>query len=143
MLLSKYQRVGALAGLVVFLGGWLSAFYGHWGWGVGAIVLTLASFWIVLEEDSSEDTTTRLLRGFILGLTAAVVARLLGLLLMVAVFDSWSSPVTATYDGISDVFRVLINGSLIQSIVALLGSGCIGALVAYALPYFVAEKEEE
>lgn len=143
MLQSKYQRVGALAGLVMFFGGWLGAFYNHWAWLAVAVIAALLSFWFVLESDSSEELSVRVMRGFVVGAIAALVARVLGLLSMVWAFDSWSTPVTDKYDSVSDLFRVLMNGTLLQSIVAVIGIGAVAAFIAYAMPYFAAEREEE
>jgi hypothetical protein len=140
---SKYQRVGALAGLVMFLGGWLGAYYNHWAWPAITVVVVLLSFWYVVEDESAEDLSTRAMRGFLLGLGSAIVARVFGAIMMVWAFDSWSTPVTESYDSISDVFRILMNGSLAQSLIAILGIGAVGAFVAYAMPYFAAEREEE
>jgi hypothetical protein len=143
MLQSKYQRVGALAGLAMFLGGWLGAYYNHWAWPAITAVVVLLSFWYVVEDDSAEDLSTRAIRGFLLGAGAALIARVLGALTMVWAFDSWSTPVTEKYESISDIFRVLMNGSLIQSLIAIAAIGAVGAFIAYALPYFAAEREEE
>jgi hypothetical protein len=143
MLQSNYQRVGALAGAVMFFGGWLSAFYGHWIWAAITVGVTLLAFWLVLENESTEELSVRVMRGFVLGALTAVVARVLGALAMVWAFDSWSTPVTQKYDSLSDVFRVLMNGSLLQSLVAIAAIGAVGAFIAYAMPYFAAEREEE
>lgn len=143
MLQSNYQRVGALAGLLLFLGAWLSVFYNHWGWAAATVVAVLAAFWVALESETSEDLSQRAWKGFVVGALAGVVARILGMISMVWAFDSWSTPVTQKYDSISDLFRVLLNGDLTASLVAIIGLGLVGAFMAYAMPYFTADSEEE
>jgi len=143
MLQSNYQRVGALAGLLMFLGAWLSAFYGHWGWALATVVAVLTAFWFALENEPSEDLGDRAKKGFIIGVVATVVARILGMIAMVWAFDSWSTPVTEKYDSISDLFRVILNGSFTASLLAIIGVGVVGAFIAYAMPYFTADREEE
>ena len=143
MLQSNYQRVGALAGLLMFFGAWLSAFYNHWGWVLATVVGVLAAIWMALENESSEDLGERAKKGFIVGALAALVARVLGLLAIVWAFDSWSTPVTQKYDSLSDLFRVLLNGSLLVSVLAIIGVGLVGAFIAYAMPYFTTDREEE
>ena len=143
MLQSKYQRVGVLAGLLMFFGSWLSAFYNHWAWALVTVAVALAAFWIALENESTEDLGPRAIRGFVVGALAATVARILGMVTMAWAFDSWSTPVTEKYDSFSDLFRVLINGNLTESIVAIVGVGLVGTFIAYAMPYFTADREEE
>lgn len=143
MLKSNYQRVGALAGLLMFFGSWLSAYYNHWGWTFATVVAVLAAIWMALENEPSEDLGQRAIKGFVTGALAAVVARVLGMLTMVWAFDSWSSSVTKEYDSISDLFRVLLNGDFVSSLLAILGVGLVGAFIAYSMPYFTADREEE
>lgn len=143
MLNSKYQRVGALAGLLMFFGSWLTGYYNNWFWAAGTLAVVLVAFWVALEDDSEEELSTRTLRGFVSGLIAGTVARVAGLVTMAWAFDSWSSPVTVKYDSLSDAFRVFFNGDIWTSILAILGTGLVAAFVAYAMPYFTAEREEE
>lgn len=143
MLNSKYQRVGVLAGLLIFFGSWLTGYYNSWVWAAATIASVMVAFWVALEAQSDEELGARALKGFMTGIIAAIVARVAGLLAMVWAFDSWSSPVTTMYDSLSDAFRVFFNGDLWTSILVILGTGAIGAFVAYAMPYFTAEREEE
>lgn len=143
MLNSKYQRVGALAGLLMFFGSWLTGYYNNWVWAALTLTTVAVAFWVALEEDVEEEVGTRAMRGFVVGAIAAVVARVLGLLTMVWAFDSWSSPVKQSYSSLSDAFRVLFNGSLLASIIFIIAVGAVGAFIAYAMPYFTAEREEE
>ena len=143
MLQSNYQRVGALAGLLLFLGAWLSVFYDHWAWTAATIIAVLAAFWLALENETSEDLGDRAKKGMLIGVIAASVARILGLISMVWAFDSWSAPATRNYDSISDLFRIILNGDLTSSLLAILGVGLVGAFMAYAMPYFTTDREEE
>ena len=143
MLQSKYQRVGALAGLLMFFGAWLTGYYNHWAWALVTVITVLAAFWLALDDESSEELGTRVMRGFSVGVVTAVIARLLGMLTMAWSFDSWSSPTTAKYDSLSDIFRVTFNGKFWPSVLAILGVGLVGAFVAYAMPYFTVDREEE
>ena len=140
---STYQRVGALAGLLLFFGSWLTGFYNNWLWAALTIVAAVVALWFALDDQSEEDTNTRVIRGFVTGLIAGVVARVLGLLTMVWAFDSWTSSTNARYSVFADYLKVLLNGNFWLSIAVVLLTGIAGAFVAYALPYFVAEREEE
>lgn len=143
MLTSKYQRVGALAGLLMFLGSWLTAFYGNWIWATLTILLTVFALWTALEDGVAEELTARVTKGLIAGLIAGVVARVLGLLTMAWSFDSWTAQVNTDYSSLNDVFRIFFNGNVVSSLVAIVGMSLLGGFIAYALPYFAAEKEEE
>lgn len=143
MLQSKYQRVGALAGLLMFFGAWLSAFYNHWAWALVTIAVVLVAFWFALENESSEEMGPRTIRGFVVGALAAVVARILGMVTMAWAFDSWTSSVTQKYESISDLFRIVLNGTFVTSLVMILGVGLVGAFIAYSMPYFTTDREEE
>jgi hypothetical protein len=143
MLQSKYQRVGALAGLLMFFGAWLTGYYNHWVWALLTVVAVLAAFWLALDGDSGEELNARVIKGFSVGVVTAVIGRILGMLTMAWAFDSWSSPVTVKYSKISDLFRILFNGRFWPSVIAILGVGVVGAFVAYALPYFTVDREEE
>ena len=39
----------------------------------------------------------------------------------------------------SDFFSILMNGSVVSSVVVILAAGVIGALLAYVMPYFTAD----
>jgi NADH:ubiquinone oxidoreductase subunit 6 (subunit J) len=143
MLQSKYQRVGVLAGLLMFFGAWLTGYYNHWVWALITVVGVLVAFWLALDGESNEELGTRVARGFSVGIVTGLIARILGMLTMAWTYDSWSSPVTMKYSTLSDVFRVMFNGRFWPSIVAILGVGAVGAFIAYAMPYFSVDREEE
>ena len=143
MLNSKNQRMGILAGLLLFFGAWLTGYYNNWIWSMVTLASILVAFWVAVEDDSDEELNTRALRGFIAGVIAGVVARVCGMLAMVWIYGSWVSPTTVKYDSLSDTFRIFFNGDLWVSILAIIGIGAVGAFIAYAIPYFTAEKEEE
>jgi hypothetical protein len=127
----------------MFFGAWLSAVYGHWIWVVLTILVVAVAMWFVLEDESAEELTPRTIKGFLMGLIVGVTARVLGALAMVWAFGSWSSSPTTSYDSFADMFRVILNGNVAQSLIAVVGVGLVGAFIAYALPYFAAEREEE
>jgi hypothetical protein len=143
MLQSKYQRVGALAGLLMFFGAWLTGYYNHWVWATATVLLVLGSIWFALDEDAGEELNTRVMRGFAIGAMIAVIARALGLLTMAWAFDSWMSPTVTKYGGTSDVFRIMFNGRFLASILLIIVMGLVGAFIAYAIPYFTVDREEE
>ena len=143
MLQSKYQRVGALAGLLMFFGAWLTGYYNQWVWPLLTVIAVLTAFWLALDGDSNEELGTRVMRGFSIGIVTGLIARILGMLTMAWTFDSWSSPTTAGYSSLSDVFRVMFNGRFWPSVVAIIGVGVVGAFIAYAIPYFTVDREEE
>ncbi len=143
MLSGTYQRVGALAGLLLFCGAWLTGFYNNWIWALLTIVGVVAALWFALDDTSEEEANTRVVRGFATGLIIGVVARVLGMVAMVWAFDSWTGASNAKYSVFADYFKVLLNGGFWLSLLAVLLTAVAGAFVAYALPYFVAEEEEE
>ena len=142
MLLNSYQRVGVLAGVLLFVGSWLSAYYNNWLWPLVATICAVVAGWLALENMIEEETTTRVVRGFVTGLIAGVVARVLGLLTMTWAFDNWTSSTTASYTVLSDFYSVVINGELWTSVLAVLGVGIVGGFLGYVMPYFSAEREE-
>jgi hypothetical protein len=143
MLESKYQRVGALAGFLLFLGAWLSGYYKGWLMAAITVAVVLTAIWFALEADSEEELSTRVMRGFSIGILTAVVSRILGMLTMAWAFDSWTNSAKVSYSSISDAFRVLLNGKFWPSVLYILAVGVIGAFVAYSIPYFSADREEE
>ncbi len=143
MLSSTYQRVGTLAGLLLFFGSWLTGFYNNWLWAAVTIIAVVSALWFALDDQSEEDTNTRVIRGFVTGLICGLVARALGLIAMVWAFDSWTSSTSLKYSVFADYLKVILNGNFWQSILAIILTALAGAFIAYALPYFVAEREEE
>jgi len=142
MLTSTYQRVGALAGVLLFAGSWLSSYYSHWIWPTLTLISAAVAVWLALDREVEEETSTRVIRGFVTGLIAAVVARLLGLLTMAWAFDNWTSNTTVDYTYVADFLKILFNGDFWTSVVVVLGVGVIGAFIGYAMPYFSADREE-
>jgi hypothetical protein len=142
MLKSTNQRVGALAGFLLFVGAWLSAYYGQWLWAAGTAVIVAAALWLALDDQSEENTNDRVMKGLVSGLIMGVVARVLGALAMVWATGNWTSTATTTYSVFNDFLRVVLNGNVVSSIIMVALAGLAGAFVAYALPYFVAEREE-
>ena len=96
-----------------------------------------------LDDQSEQETSTRVIRGLVTGLICGVVARGLGLLTMVWAFDSWTSSTSSSYSVISDYLRVMLNGNFWLSLAGIALAALAGAFIAYALPYFVTEKETE
>lgn len=143
MLQSKYQRVGALAGLLMFFGAWLTGYYNHWVWALITVTGVLVAFWLALDGESNEELSTRVVRGFTVGVVTGLVTRILGMLTMAWAYDSWSSSTSLKYNSLSDLFRVMFNGRFWPSILAILGVGVVGAFIAYAMPYFSVDREEE
>jgi site-specific recombinase len=143
MLESKYQRVGALAGFLMFLGAWLSGYYHGWLIPTVAVVAVLAAIWFALEQDSEEQLSTRVMRGFSIGILAGLVSRILGMLTMAWAFDSWTNSAKSSYTSISDAFRIMLNGKFWTSVLFILAFGIVGAFIAYSIPYFSADREEE
>jgi uncharacterized membrane protein YwaF len=143
MLQSKYQRVGALSGVLMFLGAWLTGYYHNWVVATVSVAVVLAALWYALDDESTEEIGTRTIRGFSVGVLAALVSRILGMLTMAWTYDSWSNTTLVKYSGLSDVFRIVFNGRFWTSVVYIIGFGVAGAFIAYAMPYFSADREEE
>jgi MFS family permease len=138
----SYQRMGVLAGLLLFLGSWLTAYYDSWVWSGLTIVLLILGLWAALEADSDRVAESRLKHGVLAGIIAAIVARLMGLVTMVWAYDAWSSATAQAYDSLSDTYRVVFNGNLLATIVLIIGCGMLGAFIAYSMPYFLTREED-
>jgi hypothetical protein len=139
---STNQRVGALAGFLLFVGSWLSAYYGQWFWAAGTALVVVAALWLALDDQSESDTNDRVIKGLVSGLIAGVVSRALGALAMVWATGNWLNDVSSSYSVFNDFLRVVLNGSVVNSLIMVALSGLAGAFIAYALPYFVAERED-
>lgn len=78
MELRRYQWVGLLAGVPLFSGAWLSAYYHTPWWGVLGLMLAIAGLYVGNKVERRDDLVTYLQRGAIAGALSAIVARLLG-----------------------------------------------------------------
>lgn len=134
MELKRYQWVGLLAGVPLFSGAWLSAYYHTPWWGVLGLVVALGGVLVANQVETKSDVTTYLKRGAIAGALAAVVARFLG----------WAATMISgngdfvQFTELRHFSRVVLSGDwwstlLMIALVAALGAG-IAALEPTAKP---------
>ncbi len=120
----RYQWVGLLAGVPLFSGAWLSAYYHTPWWGVLGLVVSVAGIYLGNRVEQRDDLTTYLQRGAIAGALAALVARVLG---GIATLLSDNTDI-AQFSELRHFSRVVLSGDLVATlllivIVAALGAG--------------------
>lgn len=126
MELKRYQWVGLLAGVPLFSGAWLSAFYQTPWWGVFGVIFAAWGLYVANQVERRADNQTQAKRGLVAGILAAVVARFLG---YVAVMMSGVTATVAWKD-VRDVFRVVLAGDWLATLLLIVVVGALGALVA-------------
>lgn len=126
MELKRYQWVGLLAGVPLFSGAWLSAFYHTPWWGVFGAVFTAWGLYVANQVERRADNATQAQRGLVAGILAGVVARFLG---YVAVMMSGMTATVAWKD-LRDFFRVVLAGDWLATLLLIVAIGVLGALVA-------------
>lgn len=124
--LKRYQWVGLLAGVPLFSGAWLSAFYNTPWWGLLGVLFLLAGVSAANRVERRSTLTEHATRGFVAGILAGLVARLLG---WVAVVLAGGTEVVSS-TSFQDTFRIILSGNWWPSIVLVLLCGVLGAAVA-------------
>ncbi|PID31102.1 hypothetical protein CSA80_03135 [Candidatus Saccharibacteria bacterium] len=128
MQLKRYQWVGLLAGVPLFSGAWLSAFYNNAWWGVFGIVITVGGLSAITRFERRADNATQAKRGLAAGALAAVVARVLG-----AVAAGWAGvSETVSLGGLDDTFRVVLAGDFWATALLVAVTALVGAAAATA-----------
>lgn len=130
MEVKRYQWVGLLAGVPLFSGAWLSAFYQSPWWGVGGLVVAAWGLYVANQVERRADNQTQARRGVIAGLLAGGMARLLGHIAMliagVSTFASWNQ--------IGDMLRVILAGDWLATILLFVVTAVLGTVMAMLEP---------
>lgn len=133
--LSSINTIGLLIGITFAGGIWLTAFYSGsrlLAW-VTVLVLSYA-IWLSVQSHA-KDTRKLLIHGFIFGSAVVLIARLVLLLSTRIITDSWTTSINEDYlitDSLVEMFRIMLNGTVLQSIAMILLGGLIGLLAAFA-----------
>ncbi len=130
MEVQRYQWVGLLAGVPLFSGAWLSAFYNTPWWGVLGVLLMLGGLYMANHVERRSTLTEHATRGFLAGILAGAVARILGWL--AAALTGGTNVVSSTV--FQDTFRIVLAGNWWPTLVLILLSGVLGAAIASLEP---------
>lgn len=130
MELRRYQWVGLLAGVPFFSGAWLSAFYNSPMWGVLGVLFLFAGVHAANRVERKSTLIEHATRGFVAGVLAGIVARLLGY--VAAALAGGTQVVSST--AFQDMFRIILAGNWWPSIVMVLLCGVVGAAIASLEP---------
>ncbi len=143
--IGSYRRVGIVAGMVLFLGAWMAGFYSFKA--VVAAIAIAVVIWLVYVWSRDRVHDMRLYtEAFILGAFAVVVARFLGVIINWLIQGkAYNAPLeNYTLPGEwLDFFRILLNGTFGQVIVAMLVSGAGAVLVTYLAALLESDTEED
>lgn len=127
----RYQWVGLLAGVPLFSGAWLSAFYNSPWWGVAGLAVTAWGLYVANQVERRADNQTQAMRGVIAGLLAGVMARVLGYISMLV---AGASTTMIPWNEIGDMLRVVLAGNWLASLLLLLVTCLIGTIMAMLEP---------
>lgn len=128
--LKRYQLVGLLAGFPLFSGAWLSAFCGSALPGAVGLLMTVAALFVAVRVEPRGERKQHVIYGASAGLFAGFVARLLGAVVGWTTYGDQLVQFAST----NDVFRVVLAGDWVASLVLMAGLAVLGALVALAEP---------
>ena len=126
----RYQWVGLLAGVPLFSGAWLSAYYQTPWWGVLGLVLAVTGIYIGNKVEPRADIATYIKRGAIAGLLAAAVARILG---WAATMLSGNTDVVQ-FSELRHFSRAVLSGDVWATLLVILIVAVAGAAVAALEP---------
>ncbi len=134
MQLHRYQWAGLYAGLLLFSGAWLTAYYNNWM----VSLLTMLAFGAVLyaavRVERRSNIPDHIKYGATAGLLAGLVARLLGFFANRWVLGATTTAPTRSYGFVNDYFANLLNGGLVGTLSAIVMSVVLGACVAFFEP---------
>lgn len=143
--IGSYRKVGAVAGLVLFLGAWMAGYYSYKA--VAAAVAILLVAWMVYAWSRDKVQDARLYaEAFVMGAFAVVVARALGFIATWIVHGKVYVPPSVSYaipGNWLDFFRILLNGTFGQLILAMLVGGAATVLITYVSALLEATDDEE
>ena len=118
----RYQWVGLLAGVPLFSGAWLTAYFNNPWWGVAGLLIACWGLYVANIVERRVSNQGQAVRGLFAGLLAALTARGLG-----AVATAMAGGSQAVqWNHINDFFRVVLAGNwwataLLVLLLALLG----------------------
>lgn len=130
MELQRYQWVGLLAGVPLFSGAWLSAFYHNAWWGIGGLVVTAWGLYVANHVERRATNTVQAKRGIVAGLLAGVTARLLGYI--AAAISNVDT--TMMWKTVKDAWRIVLAGDWLATIILLLLMCVLGVCMAVLEP---------
>ena len=133
---SRYHWVGALSGVPLFSGAWLSAYYNNVWPGIIGLVIAGVGIFVANRVERRSDVMTDMQRGAIAGVLAAVVARVLGW--FASMFAGVSQGVS--FDSFGDLWRVVLGGGWAATFVLLVAAAIVGAAIAALEPEAKGEK---
>lgn len=143
--IGSYRRVGAVAGLVLFLGAWMAGYYSYKA--IAAVVAILLIVWLVYAWSRDRVQDTRLYaEAFVMGAFAVVVARAVGLVATWIVQGKAYIAPTQSYaipGNWLDFFRIILNGSFGQLVLAMLVGGAATVLITYIGALLEATDEDD
>ncbi len=128
--LKRYQWVGLLAGVPLFSGAWLTAFYDTPWWGVLGILVAMGGVYVANHVERRSDLSMHAQRGLVAGLLAGLVARLLGYISTALAGISSN----ADFNGFGDTLRVALAGNWLATLLFVVVCGVVGAGVASLEP---------
>ncbi|MFZ1812548.1 MAG: hypothetical protein WAU02_03465 [Candidatus Saccharimonadales bacterium] len=130
MELQRYQWVGLLAGVPLFSGAWLSAFYHSFWWGIGGLVVTAWGLYVANQVERRANNQVQAQRGIVAGLLAGVTARFLGY--VAAALSGIDA--TVMWKSVKDAFRVVLAGDWLATVLLLVLVCGLGAFMAVLEP---------
>lgn len=126
----RYQWVGLLAGVPLFSGAWLSAFYNSPWWGIAGLVISVWGLYVANQVERRVDNQAQAKRGIVAGLLAGAMARVLGYISALIAGVSG----TAAWNEVGDMFRSILAGDWMATILLLLVMGLFGTVMAVLEP---------
>ena len=123
---NRHRVVGLLAGIPLFSGAWMTAFFNNPTWGFVGVLLTLWGLYVANRVERRTTNTRQLVQGAVAGLLTGIVARILGLL--AGALEAEADAVSWT--GLDDVFRVVLAGDWLASLLLIAILGVLGAMIA-------------
>lgn len=134
MQLRRYQWAGLYAGLLLFSGAWLTAYYNNWLVSLLTMVVFGAALYAAVRVERRALIPQHIQYGVTAGLLAGLVARLLGFIATRWVLGSATVTPSRNYGLINDFFANLLNGKLGGTLFALVMCMVLGACVAFFEP---------
>lgn len=134
MKVSRYQWMGLLAGFPLFSGAWLAAYYNNEWFGVLGAVVMFLGLWVAVKVERRSLATVHMQRGLVAGILAGVEARILGILATL-LYDKWGLDQAYTnYSSTNDMFRAVLNGGVIATIILVAVCGLFGVMASWFEP---------
>jgi hypothetical protein len=134
MQLRRYQWAGLYAGLILFSGSWLTAYFNNWLVSFVTMLLFGAALYAAVRVERRALIPDHIKYGATAGLLAGLVARLVGFIATRWAFGSPMIQPNANYGLISGFFANTLNGGLTGTVIMVLMSTILGASVAFFEP---------